>query len=192
MAPETSNLWVAGVFRLNTPFTTETEPLDTRKRKEIAMDHPHEKQMTQHHYWMLGLSTLLSAIVMYFSMYAMIDTLQSFFGNINEVYMAIMMAAPMVIIMLVTMRGMFPDTKVNSLLHVASVLVFLLSFAAIRYQVPVGDRQFLRSMIPHHSGAILMCERARIQNAEIKRLCEQVIKSQREEIAQMRALLQKQ
>jgi uncharacterized protein (DUF305 family) len=86
---------------------------------------------------------------------------------------------------------MYPDARLNMILHVASVLVFVLSFAAIRYQVPVGDRQFLRSMIPHHSGAILMCEQATITDAEIKALCSNIIKSQKQEIDQMRSLLQK-
>lgn len=147
--------------------------------------------MAQHHYLMLGLSTLLSAIVMYFSMYAMIDTLQSFFGNINQAYMAIMMAAPMVPIMILTMRSMYSHARLNAILHVGSAIVFLLAFAAIRYQTAVGDRQFLRSMIPHHSGAILMCQEAKLSDPQIKRLCGQIIKSQQEEIAQMRSLLDK-
>jgi uncharacterized protein (DUF305 family) len=36
--------------------------------------------------------------------------------------------------------------------------------------VAVGDKQFLRSMIPHHAGAILMCEKASIKDAEIRAL----------------------
>ena len=155
------------------------------------MEHEHGDRTVTHHYWMLGLSTALSAVVMYLSMYAMIDTLQSFYNNINQVYMALMMAAPMVVIMLLTMRSMYPIAALNTMLYAGSVLVFLLSFAAIRYQVPVGDRQFLRSMIPHHSGAILMCEQAKLSDPAIKGLCTQIIKSQREEIAQMRSLLRK-
>ncbi len=155
------------------------------------MDHRHDNASVKHHYWMLGLSTLLSAVVMYLSMYAMIDTLQSFYNNINQAYMALMMAAPMVVIMLLTMRMMYPDKRLNAILHVASVLVFVLSFAAIRYQVPVGDQQFLRSMIPHHSGAILMCEQAKLTDPGIVTLCSEIIKSQKQEIERMRSLLQK-
>lgn len=54
---------------------------------------------------------------------------------------------------------------------------------------PVGNEQFLRSMIPHHSSAILMCDEARITDPEITRLCEQIVRTQREEIAQMRAIM---
>jgi hypothetical protein len=46
-------------------------------------------------------------------------------------------------------------------------------------QTAIGDIQFLKSMIPHHSGAILMCERASIQDAQIKELCRTIIQGQR-------------
>ena len=50
-------------------------------------------------------------------------------------------------------------------------------------------RHFLRSMIPHHAGAILMCEQAPIQDAEIRQLCQTIISSQQQEIDQMKAKL---
>ena len=59
----------------------------------------------------------------------------------------------------------------------------------IRNQTAVGDKQFLRSMIPHHSGAILMCSEANISNAKILNLCKTIIKSQQDEINQMNAIL---
>jgi uncharacterized protein (DUF305 family) len=45
-------------------------------------------------------------------------------------------------------------------------------------------------MIPHHSGAILMCEEAPIQDQQIRDLCKEIIAGQRREIHQMRQLLQ--
>jgi uncharacterized protein (DUF305 family) len=59
----------------------------------------------------------------------------------------------------------------------------------IREQTGIADRQFLRSMIPHHAGAILMCERASIQDPEIRRLCSTIISGQQAEIDQMTAKL---
>jgi uncharacterized protein (DUF305 family) len=53
----------------------------------------------------------------------------------------------------------------------------------------VSDKQFLRSMIPHHAGAILMCEQAPIEDAEIKALCKNIVSSQQSEIDQMKAKL---
>jgi uncharacterized protein (DUF305 family) len=59
----------------------------------------------------------------------------------------------------------------------------------IRQQTAITDTQFLRSMIPHHSGAILMCRKASIQDPEIKQLREAIVSSQQSEIDQMKAKL---
>jgi uncharacterized protein (DUF305 family) len=67
----------------------------------------------------------------------------------------------------------------------------VLLFTAIRQQTLVTDSQFLRSMIPHHSGAILMCGEAPLQDAEIRKLCESIIASQQQEIDQMNAILRR-
>jgi uncharacterized protein (DUF305 family) len=60
-----------------------------------------------------------------------------------------------------------------------------------RTQSPVGNGQFLRSMIPHHSSAILMCQEADITDPEIITPFEQIIETQREQIAQMKAILER-
>jgi uncharacterized protein (DUF305 family) len=89
------------------------------------------------------------------------------------------------------MRSMFPSRLANVALIVGAVAVFLGAFFAIRTQALIGDEEFLRSMIPHHSGAILMCEQARITDAEIAALCDGIVRSQGEEIEQMRAILER-
>ena len=87
------------------------------------------------------------------------------------------------------MPAMFPDRKTNVILNVVFAGTFLLSLFGMRIQALVGNDQFLRAMIPHHSGAILMCEKSAITDPEIKRLCEGILASQTAEIAQMKALL---
>lgn len=141
------------------------------------------------HYVHLGIMTALSYIAMYLAMYAMIYTLGDFYSNINQAYMAAMMAAPMVIIELVVMRAMYPSRAANVAIILVSAIVLIAAWAAIRYQTFVGDIQFVRSMVPHHSGAILMCQEASIQDGELKKLCDQIIRSQEDEIAQMKAIL---
>jgi uncharacterized protein (DUF305 family) len=131
----------------------------------------------------------INAVVMFFVTYAMIDTLEHFEFNINRVYMSLMMVAPMALLMLFVMRSMYMNKTLNVVLYSAFAALFVVSFALARTQTPVGNEQFLRSMIPHHSSAILMCQQASITDREISALCEQIVKSQREEIAQMQALL---
>jgi uncharacterized protein (DUF305 family) len=87
------------------------------------------------------------------------------------------------------MRMMYPDKTLNYAIIAGSVIVGVLAFALIRYQAGVGDRQFIRSMIPHHSGAILMCREAPIADGELKKLCGEIIESQQREIDQMQGIL---
>lgn len=133
----------------------------------------------------------LSFICMFILMYAMVDVFGNVFFNINQAYMAALMAAPMVVIELLVMGMMYPNKKLNAVLIGISVVVGVLSFAATRRQMLVGDKQFVRSMIPHHAGAILMCNESAIQDSEIKELCRNIHESQTREIAQMKAILQR-
>lgn len=143
------------------------------------------------HYRMLGLNLALSVVIMYFAMFAMIDGVADFYNNLNTVYMALMMAAPMGTLMLLTMRSMYDNKRLNTALHLGFVVVFLLGFAGIRQQTAIGDEQFLRSMIPHHSGAILMCRQAPLSDPAIIELCARIERSQRGEIDQMNRILQR-
>ena len=77
---------------------------------------------------------------------------------------------------------------------VASVVVGLGCFIAILQQFLVGDREFLRSMIPHHSGAVLMCKEASLKDPELRELCygpNGIIASQIREVEQMKAILKR-
>jgi uncharacterized protein (DUF305 family) len=95
----------------------------------------------------------------------------------------------MVVIELVVMRAMYQSGKLNALIIAGSIVAGILLFVFIQQQTVVGDRQFLRSMIPHHSAAILMCESASIEDPEVTKLCEGIVSSQQAEINQMRGML---
>lgn len=145
--------------------------------------------MMRSHYKMLALNLAISLAIMYFVMFAMINSLGEFIQNVNFFYMALMMWAPMGSLMLLMMSGMYKNKRLNTALHVIFVAVFVLSFLATRQQWLVGDKQFLRSMIPHHSGAILMCRESTITDAEIKRLCAEIIPAQQREIYEMKQIM---
>lgn len=151
-----------------------------------------DRKMMLHHYKMLALNLFLSLVIMYIAMFAMISSWGEFVHNINFFYMALVMWAPMAAVMLLTMKSMYKNAKLNLLLYAAFAVVFVLSFAGIREQGLVGDQQFVRSMIPHHSGAILMCGKAPIKDAELRELCfgpNGIVASQKREIKQMKTIL---
>ena len=149
----------------------------------------HSAQHDTGAYRRLGVELTIDFVIMYFVMYTMIESVGHLYLNVNNVYMTLMMVAPMAAVMLVSMRSMFHMKNLNLAIGVAAVVVFAVSVLAMRTQAVVGDRQFLRSMIPHHSGAILMCDQAQITDPEIKTLCGQIIESQQSEIDQMRSIL---
>ncbi len=137
------------------------------------------------HYAMLALNLVLGAAIMYVVMFAMIDGAGDLYNNLNMFYMALMMA----VLMLLMMRRMYPNTGLNLALYAGFTALFLLAFLGVRSQAGIGDAQFVRSMIPHHSGAILMCREAALKDAELAALCRQIIRAQRAEIDQMERIL---
>jgi uncharacterized protein (DUF305 family) len=133
--------------------------------------------------------TALSFVSMYILMYAMVAAFSDVYNSVNQVYMAGLMTAPMVAIELLLMRPMYPNGRLNLLLIAAAVVAGVLFWMLIRQQGAVTDSQFLRSMIPHHSGAVLMCDEASLRDARVQKFCRGIIAGQRAEIAEMKALL---
>jgi hypothetical protein len=135
--------------------------------------------------WMI----FISFVAMYILMYAMVDRLQNVVPNINQFYMAGLMTMPMLVIELIVMHKMYPNRKLNIILIVVGLLCGLIFYAGIRQQVGVKDKQFLKSMIPHHAGAILMVEQSELKDEEVKELAQKIIQSQQQEIDFMKAKL---
>lgn len=142
-------------------------------------------------YLSLGRELAADFVVMFFVMYTMIATLDHLYLNISNVYMTMMMVAPMAVLMLVFMRHMFQSRPKNMAVIAIAVAVFAVGWFGMRQQVAVGDAQLVRSMIPHHSGAILMCREAKLSDPELIELCREIIDAQEQEIGQMERILQR-
>lgn len=147
--------------------------------------------MKENHYPKLLIMAILSFVSMYVLMYSMVNTIGNVFNNFNQFYMAGMMTAPMVVFELLLMGSMYPDKRLNVVILLVSLITLVGFFLFIRQQTAIGDNQFLRAMIPHHSGAILMCEQSSLQDPEIQALCDSIILSQQGEIDQLKAILQR-
>jgi uncharacterized protein (DUF305 family) len=148
------------------------------------------KPMHEGMYRRLLVMTATSFVAMYALMYAMVDRLGHVYNNVNQVYMAGLMAASMVLIELAVMRSMYMDRRRNAVILGGAVIALAGCWFLIRGQVAVGDKQFLRSMIPHHGGAILMCHEAKLADERIRALCRDITESQQREIDQMTRLLE--
>lgn len=143
------------------------------------------------HYVRLGAMTLLSFASMYVLMYSMVNTFGNVYPNFNQFYMAGLMAAPMLVFEIALMGMMYKNKTVNMMIVAGSVVALTIFWFAIREQAAISDEQFLKSMIPHHAGAILMCEKASIQDAEIRELCRGIVAGQSSEIERMKGILER-
>lgn len=75
------------------------------------------------------------------------------------------------------------------MIRALSVVVFVTALILLRTQTFIGDNGYTRAMILHHSSAILHSQQADIQDSELKKLSHEIIKTQENEIAQMKDIL---
>jgi len=144
----------------------------------------------QNHYSHLLIMAALSFLAMYILMYAMVNTFSNVYPNLNQLYMAGLMTTPMVIIELAIMRSMYLNKKMNALIIGLCAGALFMFWILIRQQTAISDKQFLKSMIPHHASALLMCQKASLEDPEIKELCQKILLSQQAEIDQMKVKLE--
>ncbi|MDG4828303.1 DUF305 domain-containing protein [Solwaraspora sp. WMMD1047] len=140
-------------------------------------------------YVRFGLVLLISLGVMFVLTLSQIRRWSDFYLNLSNFYMSVIMVAIMGIIMMGVMHQMFTDRRLNIALYAVLGALFVGGFAAVRTEPLVGNEDFLKSMIPHHSRAVLVCQESNITDPEIVELCDQIVESQEEEITQMKRIL---
>ncbi|MCV2868856.1 DUF305 domain-containing protein [Defluviimonas sp. WL0002] len=140
-------------------------------------------------YSRFALMILTSTVVMFVLMYLNTYAFEHVFFSETRVYMAVLMGATMAIIMLGYMLGMYANKALNIAIFAGAAVVFALSLWLVRSQVTVSGESYMRAMIPHHSIAVMTSERARIRDARVRKLADEIIGAQRREIAEMRYLI---
>ncbi len=151
-----------------------------------------EKQtkMGKNNYTKFVLMLAASFVAMYITMYLNTYEWDHVWFSLTRFYMVCLGIATMAIIMFVAMRGMYQNRKKNIGIVVGSIVLFFGALGLVRDQAStVGDILWMKAMIPHHSIAILTSERADIQDPEVKKLAEDIIKAQRKEIADMKRMI---
>ena len=138
------------------------------------------------HYKQLLIMGILSFVSMYILMYSMVNSFNNVYPNINQFYMAGLMTMPMLVIELIVMRHMYMNKKLNGIIMGCCSISLIVFFMCIQNQAGVGDKQFLKSMIPHHAAAVLMVQETTLSDPEIKELARNIIVSQQQEIEQMK------
>ncbi|WP_040490337.1 DUF6692 family protein [Fulvimarina pelagi] len=134
---------------------------------------------------MIATSTVVMLGLMYLNTYLP----EHVFYSETRVYMAIMMGGVMAFIMLGFMLSMYSSRTINALIFIGSVLVAGFALWLVRSQITIGDRSYMKAMIPHHSIAIMTSSRANIKDQRVRKLADEIIYAQDKEIAEMRYLI---
>lgn len=141
-------------------------------------------------YISLLIALSISYVVMFALMFSRVNEFSNLFLSLNQVYMAGLMIAAMLIIMLTAMGSMYQNKKLNIALLIVGTAMIVMFWTFLRAQTGVGNQQFLRSMIPHHAAAILVCQQSSLTNPRIQELCTEIVKTQKEEIRIMKTLME--
>lgn len=136
---------------------------------------------------MLGASFL----IMYTVMFLNVASTDHIYLSIAQLYMTLLMVSPMALLMLAFMPGMYKNRRLNGIIITVSISVFIATFAFLRNQTFISDTHYVKAMIPHHSSAILTSQNAHIQDPEVRKLADNIIRTQEKEIAQMKTILQR-
>jgi len=133
-----------------------------------------------------------SFVAMYITMYLNTYSIDHVYFSLTRFYMTCLGISAMAVIMWFFMRKMYQNKKKNIAILLGSFILFISALGLVRAQKPiVGDLLWLRAMIPHHSIAILTSERAAIQDPKVRELADDIIKAQRKEITEMKAMIKR-
>lgn len=127
--------------------------------------------------------------IMYTVMFLNVDRSDHIYLSTTRLYMTLLMVSPMALVMLLVMKKMYTIKKLNWIIISSSIIIFFLSLILLRTQTPISDEQYMKAMIPHHSSENLTSQEVNIKDPEVRQLADEIIKTQEEEITQMKEIL---
>jgi uncharacterized protein (DUF305 family) len=140
-------------------------------------------------YWRFAAMIATSTLIMYGVMYLNTYAFEHVLWSETRVWMALVMGAVMAIVMLAFMLNMYKRKSVNIAIFAGSAAAFAIALWLVRSQATVGDTEYMKAMVPHHSIAIMTSERAQISDPRVRKLADEIIEAQRREIAEMKFLI---
>ncbi|MEO8175736.1 MAG: DUF305 domain-containing protein [Sphingomicrobium sp.] len=129
-----------------------------------------------------------STVIMFFLMYHLVYSLDHATFSLTRLLSSIIMGAVMTVVMLAFMWKNYEGQGVKIAIVAVAALSAVTLLMINRSQALVGDTEFMTAMIPHHSIAINNARKASISDPRVRRLADQIISSQVQEIAEMKAL----
>ncbi len=147
--------------------------------------------MKNSNYKKFAIMMTLSFVIMYAVMFLNADIFGHVMLSYTRTYMTILMISPMAISMMLFMWKMYTNKLLNYVILVVSTITFIVTLFMLRNQTFISDTQWMKAMIPHHSSAIMVSQKARLKDPEAQKLAEDIIVAQKKEIAQMKAMIKR-
>lgn len=130
-----------------------------------------------------------STLVMFFLMYQLVYSLDHATFSVNRLVSSLIMGAVMTVVMLGFMWSMYEGTRAKAAVLAGALVLGGVLFHLNRGQRLIGDTEFMKSMIPHHSIAINNARKADLRDPRVRKLADEIIASQVREIREMQLLV---
>ena len=131
-----------------------------------------------------------STIIMFFLMYQLVYSWDHALFSLTRLVSSFVMGCVMIAVMLAFMWKMYQPQAAKIIVLGASVVGGIALLAINRDQSLIGDADFMKAMIPHHSIAINNARKADIRDPRVRYLADRITRDQVKEITEMKLLLQ--
>jgi len=131
-----------------------------------------------------------STFIMFFLMYQLVYEADHLTFSVNRLIASLVMGAVMTLVMLGYMWPMYRGTGVKIAVLAGAALLGGVLLYVNRAQSLIGDTEFMKAMIPHHSIAINNARKAEIRDPRVRELADEIIASQVREIRTMKLLIE--
>lgn len=158
---------------------------ETTNRPSSRNGEEHSGDMQRKMYLRFAAMIATAMFVMYWVMFVGSYELSHVRFSQSRVYMALVMGGTMGLVMLAWMLNMYRNAKANIAIVAVSLLLMGLGTFLDRSQATVGDIEFMKAMIPHHSLAITRAERFNVDDVRVCELAVAISEAQRREIQEM-------
>jgi len=130
-----------------------------------------------------------STIIMFFLMYQLVYSADHAEFSLTRAVSSLVMGCVMAVVMLAFMWPMYEGQAAKIGVLAGAALLGIILLLVNRSQSLVGDVDFMKGMIPHHSIAINNARKARIHDPRVRKLADGIIEAQVREIREMQLLV---
>jgi hypothetical protein len=132
---------------------------------------------------------VVSTAIMFFLMYQLVYSWDHALFSLTRLVSSLVMGCVMTAVMLSFMWKMYHPNSAKIAVLAGAIVGGIVLLAVNRSQALVGDVNFMKAMIPHHSIAINNARNSDIRDPRVRYLADRIIRDQVKEIAEMKMLI---